>query len=168
MLVAIGTGGASAGLAKALRLRLEALLPPTLGVLAAGLHGARAALRARFPDAGDRRRALDGALGQGGALDPLDAGSAGRLSGWLAGEEQGAVTGVVEIALRSADPDDLTLREARLLGSADTLAHEPGVPDEILARARADASRLAIAGGAACPPRPGLVIVLRAPAITVF
>ena len=34
VLIAVGTGGASAGLAKALRLRLEALLPASLGALA--------------------------------------------------------------------------------------------------------------------------------------
>ena len=55
VLVAVGTGGVSAGLAKALRLRLEALLPASLGQLAEGLGAARAALRARFPDAGERR-----------------------------------------------------------------------------------------------------------------
>ena len=57
VLVAIGTGGASAGLAKALRLRLEALLPQSLGALASALATSRAALRRRWPDAGDRRRA---------------------------------------------------------------------------------------------------------------
>ena len=41
VLIAIGTGGASAGLAKALRLRMEALLPASLGPLAAGLAAAR-------------------------------------------------------------------------------------------------------------------------------
>jgi uroporphyrin-III C-methyltransferase / precorrin-2 dehydrogenase / sirohydrochlorin ferrochelatase len=41
VLIAIGTGGASAGLAKALRQRLEALLPQSLGALAQALSGAR-------------------------------------------------------------------------------------------------------------------------------
>ena len=71
VLIAIGTGGASAGLAKALRLRLEALLPPGLGGLAGALQAARRALRTRWPDAAERRRALDVALAPGGALDPL-------------------------------------------------------------------------------------------------
>ena len=70
VLIAIGTGGASAGLAKALRLRFETLLPQSLGRLAAALHASRAALRTRWPAATDRRRALDGALGDGGPLDP--------------------------------------------------------------------------------------------------
>ena len=47
MTIAIGTGGASAGLAKALRQRLEALLPADLGALAAALASARTALRRR-------------------------------------------------------------------------------------------------------------------------
>ena len=36
--IAIGTGGASAGLAKAVRQRIEALLPSRLGALASALH----------------------------------------------------------------------------------------------------------------------------------
>lgn len=62
VLVAVSTGGASAGLAKVLRLRLEALLPASLGALATALAGARGAMRARWADAGERRRALDAAL----------------------------------------------------------------------------------------------------------
>jgi len=160
VLVAVGTGGASAGLAKALRLRLDALLPASVGRLAEALHAARGDLRARFPDAGERRRALDGALGEGGMLDPLDGDSAGRVGTWLA-EASASPEGVVEVRLRSADPEDLTLREARLLGSADWLACEPGVPEAILARARADAARLALAAGDPAPVRPGLGVVLR-------
>ncbi len=45
LLVAIGTGGASAGLAKHVRLRLERMLPETLGLLAKALEAARPALR---------------------------------------------------------------------------------------------------------------------------
>jgi len=162
VLVAIGTGGASAGLAKALRLRLETLLPAALGRLAEGLFAARDAVRTRWPDAGDRRRAIDAALGEGGPLDPLREDSAAGLQGWLSGDHAGTLSGVVDITLRSADPEDLTLREARLLGSADVLAHEPGVPAVILDRARADAARLGIAAGEAVVASTGLTVVLRA------
>lgn len=158
--VAVGTGGVSAGLAKSLRLRLEALLPHSLGDLAEGLSAVRAALKARFPDAADRRRALDAALAQGGALDPLDSESAMRIGGWLEIAASGGAA-TVEIRLRSADPDDLTLREARLLGSADCLASEPGVAPEIVLRARADAVRIEIEAGAPPPLADGLVVVLR-------
>ena len=161
VLVAIGTGGASAGLAKALRLRLEALLPQSLGALATRLGEGRARLRARFPDTGERRRTLDRALEAGGPLDPLAA-DAAAVDGWLDGAE--AIVGdLVEIRLRSADPDDLTLREARLLGSADVLVHEARVPAAIVDRARADAARIIIQPEDAAPAAGGLVIVLRAP-----
>lgn len=162
VLVAIGTGGASAGLAKQLRLRLEQLLPASLGALASALSAARGAVRARFPDAGERRRALDEALGQGGALDVLAPGSAGRVDAWLA-RAASPEADMVEIALRSDDPEDLTLREARLLGSADVIAFEPGVPAQVLDRARADAARVELARGARPAPGEGLTIVLRAP-----
>lgn len=158
VLVAVGTGGASAGLAKQLRLRLETLLPQSLGALARGLAEARGALRARFPDPGDRRGALDAALEPGGALDLLTDGSAHRIVGWLAGAT--AAGGErVEIALRSNDPEDLTLREARLLGAADVVIHDPCVADAILNRARADAARCVLPD---TRPHPGLVVVLRA------
>ncbi len=148
VLIAVGTGGASAGLAKALRLRLEALLPPGLGTLAQALYEARTPLRARFPDPATRRRALDIALSERGALDPLAAGGGERVAAWLAARLTGAApTAPTEIHLRSADPDDLTLREARLLGTADGIAHEPGVPQAVLVRARADAARLCLARG---------------------
>ena len=43
--------------------------------------------------------------------------------------------------LRSADPDDLTLREARWLAQADRLDADADVPDAVLDRARRDAVR---------------------------
>lgn len=162
VLIAVGTGGVSAGLAKALRLRLETILPPGLGALASGLGALRDRLRSRFPDAGERRRALDAALAAGGLLDPLDPVSATRLDDWLEGAAQGS-SEPIEIQLRSADPDDLTLREARALGSADLVAHEPSIPDAVLLRARADAVRRLIGAGEGAPPAPGLTVVLRGP-----
>lgn len=157
VLVAVGTAGASAGLAKALRLRLERLLPQGLGALALALAAARGALRARFPDGADRRRALDAALDQGGALDPLADHAAQAVARWLDGADA-ARPERHEIALRSADPDDLSLREARLLGQADALVLAGDVPAAVLARARADAVRLR--PGQAEPA--GMVVEIRA------
>jgi uroporphyrin-III C-methyltransferase/precorrin-2 dehydrogenase/sirohydrochlorin ferrochelatase len=162
VLVAIGTGGASAGLAKQLRLRLEAMLPQSLGALARALGAARTALRARFPEAGERRRALDTALAAGGSLDPLDGASADRVEDWLTGAGSEAAA-IVEIVLRSNDPEDLTLREARLLGSADLVAYERQVAQAVLDRARADAARVCVAAGQRPRESEGLVILLRGP-----
>jgi len=142
VLVAIGTNGASAGLAKHLRLRLERILPSTLGRLAKALSAARPTLRERLPDGTVRRRALDEALREGGALDPLDPGAHERVEAWSRGDEVGARGGVVAFDLASPHPDDLTIRQARLLGEADAVCACGDVPAEILARARADARRL--------------------------
>ncbi len=159
VLIAIGTSGASAGLAKQLRLRLERLLPQSLGKLATGLEAGREALRAKFPSGSDRRRALDTALGEGGLLDPLSAVAAGNVEQWLAGQEPPAKPGRVEIILQSDDPEDLTLRQCRLLGSADVVLHDPGVPSAMLNRARADALRKELPYDG--PLAEGLVVILR-------
>src|SRR5690606_31781812 len=111
VLIAIGTDGTSAGLAKHLRLRLETLLPAGLGRLAEALHAARTALRERWPGAADRRRVLDAALEEGGMLDPLAEASADRIDMWLDEGGRGAVSEAVSIVLSSIDPEDLTLRQ---------------------------------------------------------
>lgn len=159
VLVAVGTGGASAGLAKHLRLRLEALLPADLGALAHALHRARGVLRARFPDAAERRRALDAALQPGGPLDPL-AGSGGgeRVARWLETKDAPLADVPITLTIASDDPDDLTLRQARLLGRADCILFEPGIAPAILDRARADAVRHTLPHD---PPTEGLVLILR-------
>lgn len=142
VLIAIATGGRSAGLAKVLRQRMEAMLPSNLGRLADALFAARDAIRQRWPAAADRRRAIDAALGDGGSLDPGDPAAATRLDAWLSGDWQAAPDRCITIRLRSDDPDDLTIKEARLLGQADRIYHPAGVPGAILDRARADASRI--------------------------
>lgn len=156
VLLAIGTGGASAGLAKALRQKLEQLLPDNLGELAKSLHGAREKLRERFPDSAARRKAIDAALEDAGILD---ADSDWDVEAWLDAPDLYAPSGLVEIVLASADPDDLTLRQARLLGQADHIFHGEDVPDSILSRARADAVRHT--GTPSGPLPAGLVLDLR-------
>jgi len=162
VLIAIGTGGVSAGLAAALRQRLEAIVPAGLGSLATALQAARGRLRGAYPEAASRRRALATAMAEGGPLDLLQADP--DVDAWLSkggvGDEpvrgealhepqadqpptppfQGGER--VSIRLTSVDPDDLTLRQARMLASADRVYHRPNVPAAILDRARADAARI--------------------------
>lgn len=142
VLIAIGTGGASAGLAKALRQRLETILPQSLGKIAMALEAARGAIRTRWPEAAPRRRAIDGALNPGGLLDVLAEHRADAVTHWLTKDDDAAgVTSLHHLHLISDDPDDLTLRQARLLGQADVIFHTATVSAQVLARGRADALR---------------------------
>ena len=136
---------------------IPAMLPAGVGRLADALHAARESMRTRYPDNDDRRRALANALAPGGSLDPLVA-APDAVATWLGGESADR-SRLVAIRLRSPDPDDLTLREARLLGQADRVFHRAGVPSAILDRARADAARHCCPAAPA-DPGPGLSIDL--------
>ena len=159
VLIAVSTGGASAGLAKHLRLRLERILPESLGTLAMGLAAARDRMRARFPVAEMRRLALDAALGEGGMLDPLDEGSATQIDRWLGSETRPSAAEVHEFRLYSDDPEDLTVRQARLLGIADVILHDEKIAPAILSRARADAERRPLHGEEGA--HSGVAVILR-------
>lgn len=158
VLIAVSTGGVSAGLAAAIRQRLEGILPSGVGALAQALGDARATLRARFPDGGVRRRAIGAAIAPGGILDPLIPHDATAVARWLA-DAAPPVGRIVRIVVGSQDPDQLRVGEARWLGLADRIYHDPIMPGAILERARADAVR--VAGPAPMVPEAGLTIDLR-------
>jgi uroporphyrin-III C-methyltransferase / precorrin-2 dehydrogenase / sirohydrochlorin ferrochelatase len=150
VLIAIGTGGASAGLAKALRQRLEPLLPQSLGTLAEALREGRASIRQRWPEARARRTAIDAALDKDGPLDLFKRFSSALFEAWLEAPDDPVESGLRRFTLQTDDPDGLTLEQARLLGQADLIVHSPLIAPEILARGRADAVRI----GADSPPDP--------------
>ncbi len=171
VIVAVGTGGASASLAKALRERLEALLPAGLGRLAEAIFAARAAVAARAPTVDARRRLWDAALAPGGPLDPLadrsDPPAVAHLldgSGAARASADATAASLTEIVLTSPDPDDLTLRQLRVLNQADTIYHAADVPAAILDRARRDAVR--VAGAVPVELRPGRTVSRRPQPLT--
>ena len=161
VLVAVGTAGASAGMAKAIRQRIETLLPETLGPLADAIAGARVAIRERWPEGPERRRALDQGFAAAGLLDPFGHHAPDTVQLWLKVAEEPKGDRLIEIALLSDSPDDLTLLTARLLGEADYVFHDTNVPAAILNRARADAVRHA--GPPPLPTPEGLSLFLRLP-----
>lgn len=144
VLIAIGTGGASAGLAKALRQRLEQLLPASLGTLATALLDARERIQQTWPDGAVRRKAIDAVLDPGGPLDVLVDHELEELEAWLDQPHGQSRSQVIDLELASVDPDDLTLRQARWLGQADQIFASDEVPAAVLARARADAQRFVL------------------------
>lgn len=159
VLVAVSTGGATASLSRALRGRLEALLPASLGPLARSIGDARGAASAAHPGVADRRRLWERALAEGAALDPLaplaDPGAA--VAAAIAGGSA-AVNEVRVIEVASADPGDLTLNQLAALGRCDVLVVEGDVPAAVVDRARRDAVRLDRVPELA----EGLVVVLQA------
>tara|TARA_R110001606_G_scaffold94125_1_gene208815 strand:+ start:2923 stop:3699 length:777 start_codon:yes stop_codon:yes gene_type:complete len=144
VLLAIGTGGASAGLAKALRQRLEQLLPARLGTLATALLDARERIQQTWPDGAVRRKAIDAVLDPGGPLDVLVDHELEDLEAWLDQPHGESRSQVIDLELASADPDDLTLRQARWLAQADQIFASDDVPEAVLSRARADAQRFVL------------------------
>lgn len=136
VLVAVGTGGVSAGVAAALRQKLETVIPAGLGRAARELNAARPAIRERWPDFADRRRAI------GAALDSFEGDVVARVLGVGRAAPQ-----LLRFTLASSDPDELTLRQARALAAADRVFHRADVPAAILDRARGDAERI-------CAPPP--------------
>jgi uroporphyrin-III C-methyltransferase/precorrin-2 dehydrogenase/sirohydrochlorin ferrochelatase len=159
VIVAVGTGGASASLAKALRERFEALLPAGLGRLASAILAARAAVAVLAPTVDARRRLWDAALAPDGPLDPL-AEVADPAAAIAALGQPDDAPSLTTIVLTSPDPDDLTLRQLRALNQADTIYHDAAVPAAILDRARRDAVRVAGAVPAVLPA--GRSIAIRA------
>jgi len=162
VLIAVGTSGASASMAKAIRQRIEALLPQNLGALARAVLAARDSVKARWSEAAARRRALDKAFQPNGALDPFADHDDSAVASWLDEAEGSPRNRLVEIRLLSDDPDDLTLRTARLLGEVDHIFHDAPVPPAILERARADAVRHL--GAPPETPPEGLSLYLRSSA----
>lgn len=162
--IAIGTGGASAGLAKALRQRLEGLMPERLGELAEALFAARPAIKQQWPDGRERRQAIDAALQPNGPLDPFADNAADALDQWLKAGGDMRQRGTQHIALISNAPDDLTLKQARWLAGADYVLTKGDIAPEILARIRADAEVMPQDDADADLPDDALIILLSAPA----
>ena len=116
-------------------------------------------IRARWADRRNGARRSTVALGPGGALDPLREESVHAVDRWLAGRNGPQAISRAVVTLTSGNPDDLTMRDARLLGSADILLVGSGIPQAILDRARADALRRPLPYEGELPP--GLVVELR-------
>ena len=144
--VAIGSEGDAPVLARLVRARIEAMLAPELGPLAALAGAMRDKVAALLPGVRARRYYEDlvtsplvaGALGQGGGVAAAEAllqshADAAAAPGmvWLIGAGPGA-------------EDLLTLRAQRLLQEADVIVHDALVPAAVIDMGRRDAERLPV------------------------
>ncbi len=147
--VAISSGGAAPVLARLLRARVEALVAPAYGRLAALADRFKAETRARLPDVLRRRRMLERVL-SGRVADLVLAGEDAQAEAAyreaLDAAEQGLAAperGIVYLV--GAGPgaaDLLTLRALRLLGEADVIVHDRLVGAAVLEASRRDAERI--------------------------
>ena len=143
--IGISTGGTAPVLARQVRARIESVLPPMLGRVAALAERFKAAVRTALPDLAARRRFLDAAL-SGPAADLAAAGRDDEADAAFTASLRDAEkrpAGVVHLV--GAGPgaaDLLTIRALRLLGEADVIVHDRLVGDGVLDLARRDAHRI--------------------------
>ena len=142
--IAISSAGAAPVLARLIRAKIEALLPPSLGRLAAIADEFKHEIRRRFPSTALRRRMLEHAL-TGRVADLVAAGHEDAARAEMQREIEGAPDPAGIVYLVGAGPgaaDLLTLRAHRLLGEADVIVHDRLVSDDVLDMARRDAERI--------------------------
>ncbi len=146
IVAAIGSGGAAPVLAKAVRAKLEALLPNRIGELAALARRLRPFVADAVPDKTARRRfwerALTGPAAEAAYAGDLDKAEALLKSAALAA---GRLPGVVHIVgAGPGDPELLTLKALRVLQEADVVYYDRLVSPEILGLIRRDATRVPV------------------------
>jgi uroporphyrin-III C-methyltransferase/precorrin-2 dehydrogenase/sirohydrochlorin ferrochelatase len=142
--IAISTGGAAPILARMLRQKIEAVVAPGWGRLAALAGRLQAETRARFPEVNQRRRILERILAGPAATLALEGDAAGAEAAFRAGLEDGSPgTGFVHLVGAGPGAADLvSLRGLRLLGEADVIVHDRLGTAAVLELARRDATRI--------------------------
>jgi uroporphyrin-III C-methyltransferase/precorrin-2 dehydrogenase/sirohydrochlorin ferrochelatase len=142
--VAVSSGGAAPVLARLIRARIEAAVPPAFGRLATLADSFKADIRRRLPDLAARRRVLE-RLFTGRAADLVFSGreeeARAEFAAALSGDAPAG--GMVFLVGAGPGPADLvTLRGQRLLGEADIVVYDDPAPAAVLDLARRDAERV--------------------------
>jgi uroporphyrin-III C-methyltransferase/precorrin-2 dehydrogenase/sirohydrochlorin ferrochelatase len=144
--VAISSSGTAPVLARMLRSRIEAIIPPAYGRLAALADRFRIELRRHVPDMAIRRRVLEDIFS--GRVNDLvfadrHSEAAALFADKLGKSDPAPQSGMVYLV--GAGPgaaDLLTVRAQRLLGEADVIVYDRLVTDDVLDMARRDAVRI--------------------------
>ena len=145
IVAAIGSGGAAPVLAKAVREKLEALLPARTGDLAAMARTLRPEVKARISSGALRRRFWERAL-TGKAAELAYAGDLTGAEAEMRHLMQSDLSGGVVhiVGAGPGDPELLTLKALRLIQEADIVYYDRLVSDEIRALIRRDADRVPV------------------------
>ena len=165
MTIAVSSGGAAPVLARLVRQKIEAVLPPGLGLIAALAERWKAAIRQRLPALGPRRRFLEQVL-EGEPAQRAAAGDAAgadrAMAAALASAEERPRGMVHLVGAGPGAGDLLTLRALRLLGEADVIVHDRLGCEDALGMARRDAERIFVGKrrGDHCLPQEGINALL--------
>ena len=159
--IAIGTGGAAPALARDLRARVEAAVPPAFGRLAAFCGRWRGRVAASLTGTAARRRFWDAAL-DGAVAEAVLAGDealgerhmALALAAAAAGQRDGTrpVGRATLIGAGPGDPELLTLKALHALKRADVILYDKLVDPAVLEFARRDTRRIDV--GKRCGRHP--------------
>lgn len=148
VVVAVGTSGNAPVLARYVRERIEALLPPQLGKLATLAGRWRRRVARTLRTVLERRRFWERVFSGPVATHALaghEAQAEFELRRELKRSAAAPSNGVGEVYIVGAgpgDPDLLTLKAARLLQQADVVLYDRLIPEAVLDRARRDAERI--------------------------
>ena len=148
VIVAVGTSGNAPVLARFVRERIEALLPPQLGRLASLAGRWRRRVAKTLRTVLERRRFWEWVFSGPVATHALagrEAQAEFELRRELKRSNTAQSSGVGEVYIVGAgpgDPDLLTLKAARLLQQADVVLYDRLISDAVLDRARRDAERI--------------------------
>ncbi len=145
IVAAISSGGASPVLARLLRVKLEALIPPGYGSLARLANRFRQQVKQAIAD-GDQRRHFWEEVLQGEVADLALAGreedAALKLEQSLQETDRSKTGMVFLVGAGPGDPDLLTLRALRLMQEADVVVYDRLVSPEIMGLLRKDAEKI--------------------------
>ncbi len=149
--IAIGTEGTAPVLARSIKSKIEALLPPALGRLAKAAGSLRARVGEAIAAPAARRafwqRFFTGAAARhflAGETHAFEAAVEKALdSGRTRDEDETEIGAVALVGAGPGDPDLLTLKAQRCLQRADVIVYDRLVGPDILDYARRDAIRIA-------------------------
>ncbi len=154
VVVAINTDGGAPVLGQAIRRRIEAMLPASLGEFGAAARGFRERLTSLLPDRNSRRRfwerAAEAALA---ATGERSGAMLERIAEEVAADGTSAGGAVFLVGAGPGDPELLTLKAVRILQTADVILYDRLVTPAVLELARREAERIEVGKkghGASC------------------